>query len=366
MRVAQILYSGLGGHGGVAFGLIDGDVEGELQWTLGFYGIEPLLDAYAQRCARQGLPCHYLPAVAGAPWRAWPRILGWLRAEQPDAIILHSPTAVLPCALYARLRRIPLLVVEHQQNRLKRWGDWAATRSAMRWANRLIVLTEDYAEGVAERLGRRYRGDKVRIIPNGLDLDLFRPAPAPSSDVIRIGMAARFTPIKRFDLLVGAIAELRTRQPDRRYHFSLAGEGETWTATREAAQRCGVADHVSFEGMLPETDLAEWYRGLHIYAHASRGEALSLSLLQAMASAVPIVASDVAGIGPLLGKFEGAGASLVAEPSAAAFATAIAQIGDRYDAAKHQAQALRDECVRHYGGRTMFLRYKAAIQDALT
>lgn len=363
MRVAQILYSGLGGHGGVAFGLIDGDVHRELEWTLGFLGVEPLLEDYVRRCEQRRLTCRYLPAIAGAPWRGWPGILRWLRNERPKAVILHNTTAVFPCALYARSFGVPLVVVEHQQNKLKRREDWIASRFAMRFADRVVVLTEDYAAGLAERLGRQHRERKVRIIPNGLDLDLFSPASLPPLGVIRIGMAARFTRTKRFDLLIEAVAELRRSRPLYPYRLTLAGTGETWEESRRAADRLGVTDLVTFEGALAEVELANWYRTLHIYAHASEGESLSMSLLQAMATALPIVASDVPGISSLLRPFAPEGASLVGAPTSDAFAAAIALQADNLDSARGAAQESRNACVRQYGNRTMFGRYKAALDE---
>jgi glycosyltransferase involved in cell wall biosynthesis len=364
-RVAQILFSGLGGHAGVAFGLIDGDRKRAWHWMLGFLGIEPLLPSYADRCEHLGLYYRYLPAVAGAPWRGWPGVYRWLRKVRPDAIILHSPSAVLPCTVYARLHSVPLLVVEHQQNSLKRRGEWLASRVAMRLADRIVVLTDDYAEGLARGLGRAYQAGKVRVIPNGLDLDRYRPGPARNGGAVRIGMAGRFTSIKRFDLIVGAIAELHRQRPDSRIELSLAGSGETWAETRAAASAQGLEHLVSFEGMLDEEALAEWYRGLDIYAHASAGETLSLALLQAMATARPIVASDVPGIDSLLGHVRSDAVRLVPQATAPAFAEAILQVVERLPSAMSDAALLREECVRRYGNDVAFMRYKGLVDELL-
>jgi glycosyltransferase involved in cell wall biosynthesis len=203
----------------------------------------------------------------------------------------------------------------------------------------------------------------VRVIPNGLDLQRFRPGQARAAGPVRIGMAARFTAIKRFDLLVGAMAELKRHHPQRVLELSLAGHGETLEAVRAQATAAGLADRVRFEGMLGDDALADWMRGLDIYAHASAGETLSLALLQAMATERPIVASDVAGIDTLLGPLRSPAVRLVPEPSAGAFAAAIREIADTLVSAQPSARLLRRECEQRFSiGRT-FARYREVVES---
>src|SRR5690606_31715233 len=110
VKVAQVLYSGLGGHGSVAFSLI-GAAGAAKAWvpSLIFFGIEPVLREYERKCVDESIQHQHIRTLAGAAWLKWPSLYRALARVRPDAIILHSVKAILPCALYARSRGIPLI-----------------------------------------------------------------------------------------------------------------------------------------------------------------------------------------------------------------------------------------------------------------
>src|SRR6185369_3377712 len=234
MRVAQILYAGLGGHGSVAFPLLDADKEGQWQPLLGFLGIEPLSVAYSENCKERGIPFSYFAAMPGKPWKTWPRIAQWLKASRPDAIVLHSGTALVPCLWHARRQGIPLVVVEHQANALKKRSDWIFSHLAMTLADGVVVLTPDYQQELKFRLGMFYRSGRVHVIPNGINTNRFISicSPVKRARTVRLGMASRFTKTKRHDVLMKMMVKLHRREPEIDWHLSLAGDGERWADFR--------------------------------------------------------------------------------------------------------------------------------------
>jgi len=301
MKVAQILYSGLGGHGSVVFSLIGGDTDGRWENALGFLGVEPLLPEYRGRCDRLGIRHRYFQAREGRPWSQWRALASWLDAERPDAILNHSGTALIPCMLYAYKARVPHVFVEHTPIAVKRRSEWLFSRLAMRYSDAVVLLTSDYSGMLQERLGASYRPEKVSVIPNGINLRTFAPVPeggARGLEAVVIGMAGRFSKAKRQDFLIDVLTELQCRSR-LRWILRLAGEGDERPHNEEIASRRGLGA-VHFDGLLQETELAEWFRSLNIYVHASEGETLSTSILQAMATALPVVASNVTGIRDLL------------------------------------------------------------------
>ncbi len=358
--VAQILYSGLGGHGGVVTSMIHADSNRRWRHALCFAGIEPLLPTYAAMCAAEDVPFAYVRAVAGKPWLSYLPMLRWLWRTKPDAIILHSATHLPGVLPYARLRGVPLVVVEHQANELKTRHEWLFSKLSMRLADGIVTLTPQYRDQLAKRLGKRFDREKVTIIPNGIDVAAFGPA-ALANDTctsVRVGMAARFSAIKRFDIMIDAIRLLQ-RTASQKWQLSLAGSGEHWDQVRAYAAASGIED-IRFEGMLTGAALADWYRSLDIYAHASDGESFGLSVLQAMASGVPIVASDVEGIASLLAGNPPRGA-LVDTPTAQEFATTLAAMARHPEQAKAMANAARAEAERLYDQSAMFARYADLI-----
>jgi glycosyltransferase involved in cell wall biosynthesis len=363
-KVVQIIYSGMGGHGSVAFSLIDADSNGEWNPIMGFFGIEPLSPAYAAICRSRGISYEYFGAHSGKSWRAWPRIFCWLTDTRPEAIVLHSVTALLPCKLYAYLRKAPLIVVEHQANALKRPSEWMFSRLAMLLADRVVVLTPAYNQELKDRLGLFYRAGKVCIIPNGIDLSRFSPHvhSVNRGGSVRLGMAARFTSIKRQDVLIDMMVELRSREPGIEWHLSLAGDGEGWESIDRKVRAKGLEAYVSLPGQLGEDRLIEWYREIDFYLHASEGETLSTALLQAMASALPIVASDVPGIRSLVSGETNCGV-LVERQSPQGFAESVIRLIEEPKAAANLGKAGRELIEKHYSHNYMFTNYKSLLKN---
>ena len=342
MKLVQILYSGLGGHGSVAFSLAEA-TEDRWRHEMVFVGIEPVLAAYARRCGIRGYGQAHVAVTEGRPWTAWPALYRVLARIRPDAILLHSVKTILPCALYAARHGVRLVAVEHQPNRLKSRSEWIVSHLAMRLAHAVVLLTPEYGEELRRRLGQAWAAEKVVLIPNGISTALFRPGPRPEPPPpIRVGMAARLSSRKRQALLVEAMAILAAEDGPEAWHLSLAGDGTEAPRLRARIAALGLDGMIDLLGALDEAALRAWFASLDVYAHASDGETLSTSLLQALACGLPVLGSGVPGIAEMLAR--GGGVGLVAEaetPSAfAAGLRRLAQDPALRDALGRKARAL--------------------------
>jgi len=363
-RVVQVLYSGLGGHSSVAFSLQEAARErGAWRGGFVFFGVEPMLPTYREFCERQEAQYFGVAVRAGLPWIAWVRLIRSLYALRPDVIILHSVKTIFPCWLYARMRGICLIAVEHQSNPLKTRAEWFVSRWLMRLADAVVVLTEEYREDLRRGLGASWRASKVHVIPSGIDTRQCLPVRRGASrDRLprRIGMAARFTGIKRFDLLVDALRLLHERDGAGQWQLSLAGEGETLPRTQARVLEAGLVDQVEFTGYLDSASLRDWFASLNFYAHASEGETLSTALLQAMASALPIVGSNVAGIASLLRGEEVYG-RIVEAQTAAAFAEVLSDLARHPEQASMLGRRARQRVEQTFSQDAMLRRYQDVI-----
>lgn len=367
MKIAQILYSGLGGHGSVAFSLVNADKEGEWQPLMGFLGIEPLADEYVKQCKSKNIAFDYIAAVQGRPWKSWTKVFDWLKKEEPNAIILHSMNALLPCWFYARYKHVPLIVVEHTPNNLKRKCEWIASWLSMWLSDRVVLLTSAYKNELKQKFGWIYHESKVCIIPNGIDTDRFSIIAKRSrnqSKTIWLGMAARFSDTKRQDILIGMLALLKEYSPSVDYRLTLAGNGSTWESLRQKVENAGLADYIYFPGFLGEKELLEWFQSIDIYLHASEGETLSTSLLQAMSMGLPIVASDVPGITNLLQSDEECGL-LVKNSRSEGFADAVNTLVNDSVKAKELSTLARKYAVDVYSQDAMFASYNKIIKEKI-
>jgi glycosyltransferase involved in cell wall biosynthesis len=364
MRIAQIIYTGFGGLGSVAFSLISADRTRFREWQVAFIGEQPIDPSYPPLCEKYGVAWQAFRSTPGRPYRAWLALTRWLARKQPDAILLHSINSVLPSRLVAWWRRIPLVAVEHTPNAVKTRSEWAASRLTMLLADRVVLLTPEYREELAKAHGRLFWPAKVAIVPNGIDTDRFYPGAGQfaGTTTIRLGMAARFSFSKRQDLLVAALHRLVDRRPDIEWRLALAGDGDRLAAVQRLAADHRLAGAVRFAGLLPESAVADWLRELDIYVHASEGETLSTSLLQAMATGLPIVASDVPGIRNLLtGKGETVGILSPNDPDA--FADAVIRLIDDPSRRRALGKWAREVCVARYGNRVMLDGYLRLISE---
>ena len=365
VNVTQVLYSGLGGHASVAFSLLGGDRSEKWASSLLFIGIEPLVAAYAQQSEKFNIPFESIRTKPGKPWRAWASTYASLRRLVPDVVILHSISSLPPVAFYCLMHGVRVIAVEHTPIALKSRAERIASALAHILVKRVIVLTDEYRCTYLSLFRLIKRPHKVVVIPNGIDVAAFsRLTPPAENGVFRIGMAARFTSAKRQDLLVGALAVLAQRRSDVHWHITLAGDGDCLEAVRNLADASGLGDRVTFMGQLDEQGLIEWFRSLDLYAHASEGEALSTSMLQAMSMALAMVASAVPGITDLLDNGNAQLGVLVANTDKA-FADGIEILYFNPDLRARLGASCRARALSAYSQESMFQSYDNLVQEAL-
>jgi glycosyltransferase involved in cell wall biosynthesis len=148
---------------------------------------------------------------------------------------------------------------------------------------------------------RHYQQEKIRIIGNGVDADLFKPDPAARAEVRAelgvedgmplIGMVARFHPVKDFATFFAAVRQVSGTHPDAR--FLLCGQGmeRDNPALTRMIRAHGLEGSVLRIGF--REDIERVFAALDVHVLSSKSEAFGNVLLEAMAAGVPCVATDV-------------------------------------------------------------------------
>ncbi|HEV8453840.1 MAG TPA: glycosyltransferase family 4 protein [Gemmatimonadales bacterium] len=167
--------------------------------------------------------------------------------------------------------------------------------------------TRDLCLSVFDELGFDRGTLDLRTVPLGTDPARFRPGIDPSSVRSRYGLdrgrwllsVARLTPHKGIDTGLRALARLRGRYPDLSY--AVVGSGGQLPALQDMAQSLGVDDRVRFLTAVPDSDLPGLYNCAEIYCGLSRWtegavEGFGISLVEAAASGVPVVAGRSGGV----------------------------------------------------------------------
>jgi glycosyltransferase involved in cell wall biosynthesis len=155
--------------------------------------------------------------------------------------------------------------------------------------SRIVTLSESSKEEIARRL--RLRPSNITVVPPGVDPS-FRPGGTrdPSPLVVAVG---RLVPVKRFDVLIDALAEVKTRRPDLR--AVIVGEGYERDALERRIAEFDAGGWISMPGRVDPTMLLDLYRRAWVVASASRHEGWGMTITEAAACQTPAVATRIAG-----------------------------------------------------------------------
>ena len=204
--------------------------------------------------------------------------------------------------------------------------------------------------------------DQVGVIRNGIDLG---PLPTPggrldarsrlgiSPDEFVVGAIGRLDPVKSLDTLIDAIRVMP--QSARRWRLVLMGDGPERERLQARVAASGALDMVTFTGH--RADVRELLPAIDVYVNCSVFEGISLTILEAMAARVPVVASRVGGTPEVV--IDGECGYLVEPRDPRALASAISNLQDRPDLALAFGRAGRVRVEKHFSIDRMVREYAA-------
>lgn len=170
-------------------------------------------------------------------------------------------------------------------------------------------------------------GLPVQRVAKGVDTDRFHPGGPSIRDSLRLQdrrvvlTVARLVPIKRVALLVESFAAVRACVPEA--HLVIVGDGPEREALRQQAADLGVLDATTFVGSVSHRDTPAFYRAADVFALSSEFDNSPNVALEAMASGLPVVATDAGGVRQFVDDPEGG--AIVPRGDAAALARALVQ-----------------------------------------
>lgn len=204
--------------------------------------------------------------------------------------------------------------------------------------------------------------EKIHYHPMGIDLAPFAGAErrdAPNGHV-RILSVARLVPEKGLEYALIALAEVRRKRPDLEFRYRVIGGGPVRASLQAKAKQLGLSDIVQFSGAQDQEVVREALRDADVFLLPSLAEALPIAIMEAMASSLPVIATDVGGVSELVhngqtgclippgdaGLLERAVLEMLARPRAEW--RRLGQAGRALVMRRHDTAVLADRLVAHY------------------
>jgi glycosyltransferase involved in cell wall biosynthesis len=216
-------------------------------------------------------------------------------AFKPDLVTLHSSSAGFLSRMAIR-NKIPTVFTAHS---------WAFTDGSPRFRRIVAIITEKLAAPFASKiicvskydveLARRYHivpARKLIAIYNGTEIE---PLPVKqASEMVKLLFVGRLAYPKRTDLLIDSFAAL----PDTvraKTTLTIVGDGPQKESLIQRVKSKKLTDHILFRSIAP-SEVSAYFRDADIFVLLSKHEGFPMTILEAMAAGVPVIASKVGGI----------------------------------------------------------------------
>lgn len=241
---------------------------------------------------------HRSLSIARPHRRALLRLRAWLAHWRPDLLhtFLDASNSIGPAIALTLGRSRPRIVRQIDNDPFEHYH--RAARAGLRWLAPAVDLHIAVSPGLETKLRRLLPWGRIEIVPPGIELARFQPDAKLEREsdpdwhgTPVIGTAARLTEQKGLDILIDAVPRIRASLPGMR--VMIAGEGPQRLALEEQVSRRGLAPIVRFLGHIEH--ITRFYRMLDLFVLPSRHEGAPISLLEAMAAGVPVLATRVVG-----------------------------------------------------------------------
>ncbi|KXK13129.1 MAG: putative glycosyltransferase [Chloroflexi bacterium OLB14] len=241
-------------------------------------------------------------AVLGSPRSTWS-----LTRKHFDVLHAHSPLSVgLLAYLTASTKRLPLIYTYHTSitdytHYVKFIGNTSLMKYGARWFSSTTTNLGDQIIVPSPKFERLLLKQKVtrpiHVIPNGIDLSRFKTAPKAgdlrnrlqvSPDAPILLTVGRMDPEKRLDFIIDAFVKISKQIPNAQLVF--AGDGSARQGLEEKVNALDVKNKIHFLGMVKRDELPNVFHDATLFLSASTTEVHPISVIEAIASGLPLVA----------------------------------------------------------------------------
>jgi glycosyltransferase involved in cell wall biosynthesis len=321
-----------------------------------------------------GVPIHSLFPVdletfniyGALPAHMFTRMFLFLTQNRFDLVHAHLLWAMMHATPMAALCRVPVRLNHDHALDLARYRTRKHRKLRLlshRLSHHIIAVSSSLRTFLCQE--EKVSDDKITVINNAVDLSRFSPQSSPEAqgrlrqnwdlpaDALVVGGVGRLEYQKNFPLFLEVAAEVGARMPQA--IFVIAGEGPDRAALEELSQKLGIASRVRLLGFVKE--MPELYQSLDLMLLTSHFEGTPLTILEAMATGVPVVASDVDGVGDVLA--DGQDSILVPPGRRDLFVQGVCQVLQDRSLWRHFSQAGQAKVQQRHSVEVMVRRVEA-------
>ena len=248
------------------------------------------------------------------------------------------------CALARHITGKPLVITNHGliSQTVPEWISGIYTPTIAKWtfqsADKILCYAEEEKDRLLE-LG--IKADKIVVIHNGVNTDVFSPGEKTSS-VRQLLWVGRFAPGKGLEYLIDSFQVLLKEYPDLK--LLMVGVGPVREDIWKKVEDMGLTTSVSIKDSIPNSEISKTYRDSSIFVLPSINEGVPRSILEAMACGIPVVCTDL----PQLLKVVSGCGLMVPVKDAQALSEAIGRILSDPEYAKELGAHGREKAVKEY------------------
>lgn len=308
----------------------------------------------ADEVERLGCPVHALNLPGGLRPRAVWTCAAWCRRERIDVVHTHSEGPLLYAAPGARLAGVRRVV--HTRHHGPDLGNSRAALAGMalvaRGVDRVVCVAD---AGARHARAEGFAASKLMTIHNGIDLSRFTDqGPTTGGPVV---IVARVNPVKDHATLLHAAALASREEPS--FRLEVAGDGPGLADLQTLASRLGLGERARFLGRVD--DVPALLGRASALVLCSTMEGISLTLLEAMARGLPVVATHVGGNPEVVD--DRVNGLLVPPRDPAALASALLTLWRDPELARQYGRQGRAKVERQFDIRRTVARYEAIYDD---
>ncbi len=237
-----------------------------------------------------------------------------IRKERPDIVHTHTAKAGTLGRFAAMLAGVPVRIHTFHGHVFDGYFDpvrakifIAIERLLTVFTDKVVTVSRQVEDDIVRKLGIA-GSSKSSVIPLGLELDKFlrseetrgrfRKSLGIGDDVLLVGIVGRLTPIKNHRMFLRSIKKVSEISPGIKAKYLVIGDGELKGELMALSKSLGIEGSVVFTGWAE--DLASVYSDLDIVALTSLNEGTPVSIIEGMASARPVISTDVGGVSDIV------------------------------------------------------------------